>query len=140
MGLNAAPFPVVLDASFAIDAVQGDAQALAAFERWAHDARVILVPSIFWPEVANALLVRRRIARPDVVAALRNYRIAGVETADRGPDGVEHAIDLAAHHGLTVYDATYLALAIDVDAELATRDHALARAASAEDVLLAEAR
>lgn len=30
----------------------------------------------------------------------------GVETTDRGPDGVRAAVALAAQHGLSVYDAT----------------------------------
>jgi predicted nucleic acid-binding protein len=38
---------------------------------------------------------------------------------------------------LTVYDATYLWLAVDVDGELATFDRALVRAAQAEGVGLA---
>ena len=39
--------------------------------------------------------------------------------------------------GLSVYDATYLWLAIDIDGELATYDADLARAAEAEGVPLA---
>ena len=56
---------------------------------------------------------------------------AGLEVADRGPDGVRLALALAARHGLSVHDATYLWLAIDVDGELATFDRALAAAAAA---------
>ncbi len=40
----------------------------------------------------------------------------------------------ADRHRLSVYDATYLWLAIDVDGELATFDRDLARAAAAEGV------
>jgi predicted nucleic acid-binding protein len=47
------------------------------------------------------------------------------------------ALRLAEQHGLTVYDAAYLDLAIDVDAELATLDRDLARAAVAEGVAVA---
>ena len=47
------------------------------------------------------------------------------------------AVALAAQHGLSVYDATYLWLAMDVDGELATFDRDLARAATAEGVPLA---
>ena len=47
------------------------------------------------------------------------------------------ALALAERHRLSVYDATYLWLAIDVDGELATFDRDLARAAAAEGVPLA---
>ena len=63
---------------------------------------------------------------------------AGIETADRGPVGVAHAGVLAEQHRLSTYGATYLWLAIDVDGELATFDRALATAAMAEGVRLAE--
>ena len=52
-----------------------------------------------------------------------------VDVADRGVPGLVDATDLAARHDLTVVHAAYLALAIDVDGELATGDRALARAA-----------
>jgi predicted nucleic acid-binding protein len=48
--------------------------------------------------------------------------------------GVVDALDLADRHRLTVSDALYLQLAADVDAELATLDRALLRAAAAEGV------
>ena len=44
---------------------------------------------------------------------------------------------LAARHDLSVDDATYLWLAMDVDGELATFDKDLARVAEAEGVALA---
>jgi hypothetical protein len=47
---------------------------------------------------------------------------------------VADALDLADRHRLTVYDALYLELAADVDAELATLDRDLTRAARAEGV------
>ncbi len=62
---------------------------------------------------------------------------AGLEVADRGAAGIRMAMSLAARHRLSVYDATYLWLAIDTDGELATMDKALVRAAGAEGVPLA---
>jgi len=46
-------------------------------------------------------------------------------------------IGLCRRHGLTVYDALYLDLALREDAELATLDAALARAARTEGVQVA---
>lgn len=138
MGLSAAPYPIVMDASFAVDGVGGDPRVTGALERWVDQGRMILVPAVFWPELANALFVRRRLTRAETAGALRAFRHAGVETADRGSAGVEDALDLADEHRLTVYDAMYLALVLDVEGELATRDLALARAATAELALVFE--
>ena len=138
MGLTEPPSPVVVDASFVIDGLGGDTGVTDTLETWASEGRTILAPAIFWPELANALLGRRRVFRSEVVTALRALQAAGVETADRGPAGIEDAVDLAAQHGLSVYDATYLQLAIDVEGELATRDRRLAAAATLEEVPLVE--
>ena len=62
--------------------------------------------------------------------------IVGYEVADRGAAGVERSVQLAATHGLTVDDAAYLDLALEVDAVLATLDRRLRSAARAEAVTL----
>jgi predicted nucleic acid-binding protein len=98
---------------------------------------MLVTPPIHWPESGHAIL---RQFDGDFVAAGRRLEIVvatGIETADRGPDGVRHAMALAERHQLSVYDATYLWLAIDIDGELATYDTDLARAAEAEGVPLA---
>ena len=43
-------------------------------------------------------------------------------------------LDIAERHGLTAYDATYLALAISVDGQLLTFDEALRAAAGARAI------
>lgn len=60
----------------------------------------------------------------------------GFQVADRGLGGLEGSVELADRHGLTVYDAAYLDLALDVDGELATLDGELRKAAEAEGVPL----
>jgi predicted nucleic acid-binding protein len=128
--------PLVADASVAVDAVLAEPDAVAAWTRWVETDRILLAPPIAWPEIAQALL-RRGMPPADVAVRLEGLELAGLETADRGRRGVAEAVVLAARHHLSVYDATYLWLAIDVDGELATRDRALARAASDEGVPLA---
>jgi predicted nucleic acid-binding protein len=137
MGLIIAPVPVVVDASFAIAGVMGDRTVDAAWERWADEGRMLLAPAIVWSEIGNVLVTRHKFPVGEATACLQSVALAGLETADRGPVGVQLALDLAARHRLSVYDATYLWLAIDIDGELATRDRALARAAVAEGVPLA---
>ena len=134
MSFAARPPPVVVDASFAVEALLEGGPFLERWVEWIRDGRMRLVPPHFWAELANALLLGRRFepgrAALTVAAAAR----AGIETADRGVAGVVDALDLAYRHRLTVYDALYLQLAADVDAELATLDRALAEAARAEDI------
>jgi len=134
MSFSAPQPPVVVDASFAVEALLEGGPFLERWVEWIRHGRMRLVPAHFWAELANALLLGRRFepgrAALTVAAAAR----AGIETADRGVAGVVDALDLADRHRLTVYDALYLQLAADVDAELATLDRALIRAAVAEGV------
>ncbi|MEO8208815.1 MAG: type II toxin-antitoxin system VapC family toxin [Chloroflexota bacterium] len=130
--------PVVVDASIAVELVlDGTPGIRSAWESWIDQDRLILAPALFWLEVANALLRGQKLPASDVALRLDGLEAAGLETADRGAQGAREAIELAARHGLTVYDAAYLSLAIEVDGELATRDVALARAAMAAGVTVA---
>jgi predicted nucleic acid-binding protein len=92
-----------------------------------------------WPiEVANVVLragKRGQIPAKQGQAILSNLAALGIEIDGETADRVWHAtLDLAAKHGLTVYDATYLELAARRQLPLATLDEELARAARAEGV------
>jgi predicted nucleic acid-binding protein len=129
---------VVVDASVASDLVNGDEAWLARWRGWRRAHALLLAPPHFRLEVANALLRGQR-QPPEVVArALELLFDTGVSIADRGLDGVKESLELASRHGLTAYDASYLQLALDTDAEIATLDRDLARAARDEGLIVHE--
>ena len=137
MTLTRAQRAIVVDASIAIPFLQGERGREALVQSWVENGDLILVPPHFSFEVANGLLVGTSLRSADrVVELLRLLFSAGFEVADRGLLGLEEATRLAGRYRLTVYDAAYLELAIDVDAELATLDGALRKAARAEGVPL----
>lgn len=137
MTFAAPPLPVVPDASVIVDMLMLEPRAAQAWEQWLEAERMLLVPPLLWLEVANALVRRRRMPMGTAVARLDLLFKAGLDTADRGYGGLVTAVELADRHGLSAYDAAYLALALEIDAELATFDRDLARAAEAEGVVLA---
>ncbi len=137
MTFASAPLPVVPDASVVVDMLLLEPRAAAAWQAWLEAERMLLAPPIVWFEIANALVRRRKMSGDTAMARLDLLFKAGLDTADRGYGGLATAVDLAARHGLSAYDASYLALAIEIDAELATLDRDLARAAAAEGVALA---
>jgi predicted nucleic acid-binding protein len=96
-----------------------------------------IVPALWWFEIRNILIVserRSRITVPQVETALSKLnRFKFV--VDRTPNE-EFLLKLARTHRLTVYDATYLELAIRMNAQLATLDRALLSAAKTEGVAL----
>ena len=123
--------PVVLDASavvgLALDGAASDAAQRMLDHTVAHGG---VVPTLFWYELRNALLMAERRGRitPDGVAAfLADVALLPIAVDDLPRDAV--VLQLARQHGLTVYDATYLELAMRIGAPLATLDAALRAAA-----------
>jgi predicted nucleic acid-binding protein len=92
------------------------------------------VVPVLWPfEVANALLMLRRRKRlpPDEFERARTEldRLSP-EIDDEGARfALSKVVNLADRYSLTIYDATYLELAIRRELPLASRDAALNRAA-----------
>jgi predicted nucleic acid-binding protein len=130
--------PFVLDASiaacWAFDDEDHPVAALALERIRTDEARV---PSLWWFEVRNTLIVnerRKRLTQSDTADFLRGLARLGV-TIDRSPEEAE-VLALARRHRLTVYDAAYLELARRDGVPLATLDNDLAIATQAENTLL----
>jgi predicted nucleic acid-binding protein len=97
------------------------------------------VPSLWWYEVRNVLIVnerRRRLSEADSALFLRALASLDI-VIDASPDE-SRVLAIARRHRLTVYDAVYLELAQRRQIPLATLDIKLTRAARAEQVRLIE--
>jgi predicted nucleic acid-binding protein len=97
-----------------------------------------IVPSLWWLEVANALLVgerRKRTTEAKNMQFLALLRLLPIlpddETASRA---WQESLILARTHNLSVYDAAYLELALRRGMQLATNDTKLQAAARAVGV------
>lgn len=110
-------------------------EALALVERSG-----AIVPTLWTYEIANSLthFVRRSLIDADrarmIRSALRRLNIVAVPPDAR--DWYPEIDALAMKHGLTIYDAAYLQLAVAVRGRLASADEKLHAAASAEGVAL----
>lgn len=94
-----------------------------------------IVPSLFRHELRNLLLVaerRGRLSSSDVDEALAT--LAKLSIVEKGPAADRDVLHLARRHGLSAYDAAYLALAKSEGLSLATLDKRLAAAARAEQI------
>ncbi|MFN0315696.1 MAG: type II toxin-antitoxin system VapC family toxin [Burkholderiales bacterium] len=93
-------------------------------------AEEIHVP-VVWPlEFSNALrqLERRRKLNPETTAAILDSVDALGPRGDAAPPSKPRLLDLARQYDLSVYDASYLELAIRLSVKLATQDGPLAEA------------
>ena len=134
------PSPLVLDAAAALawcfeDETTRETEALIDHVA----AAGAVVPAIWRLEVANALAAGLRRGRLDaerrdaMLDALASLPIAVDAETHRHAWGATRR--LADRHGLTLYDASYLELALRLDLPLATLDRALAAAASADGLV-----
>ena len=128
----------VLIAGLLPDEIDGQAQAL--LEDLQHGTTVVVVPSLFYQEVSNVLLMayrRKRITKEvlaqylDVVAVLP----LRIDTAAATQSSTMKTVcKLAEKHELTTYDASYLELATRLSLPLVTLDSDLRNAAVEENV------
>jgi len=94
---------------------------------------------------ANQTLHAPHLIDLEIAQVLRRYVRSAIISAERGAEAVTDLLDFPLtryphfvlltriwqlRHGLTAYDAAYLALAEALDAPLLTRDRALAKAGS----------
>jgi predicted nucleic acid-binding protein len=92
-------------------------------------------PALLRQEFANVLvnaIRRKRLGEQEAVVMIRRFE--GLPIAMGRFEDLGRALSLALRHGLTAYDASYLALAMERSRPLASLDKRLRRAAEAEGV------
>lgn len=100
----------------------------------------ITVPTLLWLEVGNVLSLRRDLADEQALEGLLRLEALGFTSIELDAPMRMSALRLARGHGLTTYDAAYLALAEAIDADLATLDAGLRRATTRLGRLFGEDR
>jgi predicted nucleic acid-binding protein len=128
----------VLDASVTVSwGLEDEDDAIADLALQRLDTEKAHVPALWWFEIRNVLLTnerRRRITEQDSATFLRALSAMNIEV-DRFPAD-PGTLALARAHQLTIYDASYLELALRETLPLATLDKQLAMAARRAGVAL----
>jgi predicted nucleic acid-binding protein len=132
---------LVMDASFVLALImpdEADPPEHGALSSAREEA--VAVPMLWWTEVGHAVMLavrHERMTEAERREGLARLRGMAIET---DPDGYRAAwdrtTDLAVRHRLSLYDATYLELALRLGARLATLDRAMRRAAAEEGIPL----
>jgi predicted nucleic acid-binding protein len=130
-----------LSAAWVIDSSIGfawihPAQATPATDRLLEQVEagaIIVVPSLWFAEVANGLLIlqrRRKLTSGERKEALETLsKLNFTVDEEAGQTAFGKVSELAEEYELTVYDAIYLELALRRKLPLASRDNALTNAA-----------
>jgi len=131
---------VVIDASLASAWCFPDEQTAysrAVFQAVSSSAVDTVAPLLWAYEIRNSILMalrRGRISKPDSVQFLVSLNELNVRLSE--PASYDAVFSLAQEHGLTVYDAAYLDLAIQERLMLASLDSQLVRAAQKAGIQL----
>ena len=128
----------VLDASIVITwALRDEDHPLADLAFAEIQSGSAIVPAIWWFEIRNILVMnerRNRISPDDSDRFLQALEQLAIDVAS--PPNGTYVMDLSRKHKLSVYDAAYLALAMNEPLPLATLDKQLRAAALAAEVPL----
>jgi predicted nucleic acid-binding protein len=125
--------PVVIDSSVALAIILKEPEAelaVAAMRDWVRTRRERVVPDLFWYEVANVLMRKHGFSSMQAVEAIHQIEQIGLRTVHPERSTLWLAIDRTERHGLTAYDALFLATTETLKADLATLDRSLQRAAA----------
>jgi predicted nucleic acid-binding protein len=118
--------PVVVDASVGIKWALPEPNSDAA-RRLLDGERALLVPDLFFAEIANTMW--KRVARRDMTAVEARAALRSFDTRSLGVHpsrSLMHlALELAVRSAQTAYDCLYLALAVIQDCPLVTADSRL---------------
>lgn len=87
----------------------------------------LVVPELFFVELANALRYNPRFTVHDVEAAVASVWAMEFERTDLSSPTLKEAVRLAYQFQITLYDAMFLALAKAAQAVLVTADEAFCR-------------
>jgi predicted nucleic acid-binding protein len=113
----------VVDACVAVKWVVSEEHSDAAFH-FAREGHDLIVPDLFFPEIANVLWKKCRRGQMDpdkAPKALRALFAIGM-TVHTVRSLVFDALEISLRHGCSAYDAVYLALALHENCRLVTAD------------------
>lgn len=118
----------VVDASVVLQWLleQPSARSRKILEGQLNGSEPLVAPELLNYEVGNVLVTKVKLTSQDASELFGHFIDLGIETYSLGADEYQTSLDIACRYKLTVYDASYLALALALEVKLLTADKRLA--------------
>ncbi len=118
----------VVDASVVLQWLleQPSTRSTEILERHLSGSEPLVAPELLNYEVGNVLVTKVKLTSQDSSELFGHFLDLGIETYSLGADEYQTSLDIACRYKLTVYDASYLALALALEVKLLTSDKRLA--------------
>lgn len=121
---------MIIDTSVAVKWFYEEAEtphALRLFEGIMNHSIRAVVPDLLFYEFANVLKTKAKADRNKTEGALAALHELPWTVVEPNPHFMGHALQVAEQYGISVYDASYVALAFEWNVPLITADERLAR-------------
>ena len=118
----------VVDASVVLQWLleQPPARSTEILDGHLNGSEPLVAPELLNYEIGNVLGTKVKLTAQDASELFNHFLGLGIETYSLGADEYRVSLDLACRYRLTVYDASYLALALALEVKLVTADKRLA--------------
>ena len=105
-------------------------KAQEVLEKHLSGADLLVAPELLPYEVGNVLVTKTGLSSQEALDLFGYFLGLDIQTYSLGSEEYRSSLDLAHKHKLTVYDASYVALAQALDTKLVTADKKLAARAA----------
>jgi predicted nucleic acid-binding protein len=118
----------VVDASVVLQWLLGEPaiKSQGVLERHLDRTDVLAAPELLHYEVGNVLVTKTALAASEAAELFGHFLNLEIQAYSLGAEEYRHCLALAQKHRLTVYHASYLVLALSLNAKLVTADRKFA--------------
>jgi len=120
---------IVLDSSVVLKWIFDDedihGKAIKYQQKHISGEETVIVPSLFFYEIANVLATKTRLSGSDAAESFLMFWNFDFEVIDFSLDEFLSVIDLSMHYKVSVYDASYIELARKLNCNFITADRKL---------------
>ena len=117
---------------------EGSEKVMHILDKFKDDEIAIVMPSIAYYEIANAIRFNKELSKEEKKEAIENFYLLEIEKVDLTLEEMEKCIEIADKKNTTIYDASYYILSKRLDTIYITADKEFKERIDDKNVVLLE--